>query len=127
MNSYSQSARARAARSRHVGERGEDYAALLYERRGATIIARNVRFACGEIDIVAKLPDGTIAFVEVKTRTTNSFGHGAESVDAFKLARLRRAACRWLQDRPHMSVRFDVVEIGPSGIQLYEEVDHCAR
>ncbi|GAB3941083.1 YraN family protein [Corynebacterium tapiri] len=89
-----------------LATRGEDAAAELYEQ----VVARNVRYPCGEIDIVARDHDGTVVFVEVKTRSGRGFG-GAEAVTARKLARMRRAAARYLAENPANSVRFDVVEL----------------
>ncbi|AKK11359.1 YraN family protein [Corynebacterium uterequi] len=98
-----------------LGQRGEEYAASWLQAHGYYLIARNVRYRCGEIDIIAADGDD-IVFVEVKTRRTRDFG-AAEAVDAAKLARMRAAAARWLDDKPWMSVRFDVLE-------LIEDADH---
>ncbi|AIT61366.1 YraN family protein [Corynebacterium doosanense] len=112
-----------------LGRRGEAYAAQFYRERGAQVIDTNVRFGSGEIDIIATEPDGTVVFVEVKTRTGQGFG-GAESVTPRKLHRMRSAASRWLTGRPYAPVRFDVVVlyVAGAGFELthYEGVEHGA-
>lgn len=99
---------------RHAfGRLGEDAAAEFLRRRGFTILARNVRTAFGEIDLVAE-DDGVVVFVEVKARRSTS---GLEAVDARKQRRLARlalaflASAGWL-DRP---ARFDVVAVARDG------------
>lgn len=112
-----------------LGARGEDYAAEYYLRRGARLIARNVRYQVGELDLIVEEPDHTIVFVEVKTRSGSGYG-GAEAVTGPKLARLRRAAACWLEDRPFQPVRFDVLVLTTRGRSfdpdLYEGVEHGA-
>ncbi|GAB2512734.1 hypothetical protein CATRI_08160 [Corynebacterium atrinae] len=112
-----------------LAQRGETFAAHLYQRRGATVVECNVRYPVGELDIIVREPDGTIVFVEVKTRSGRGYG-GAEAVTGRKLARMRRAAALWLEGRPYYSVRFDVVALTTSGtgfdVELYEGVEHGA-
>ena len=76
-----------------VGELGEATAAQFYRDEGYRILARNVRYPVGELDVIARAPDpnGTIVFIEVKTRTTLDFGI-AEAVTPRKLHRMHRAA-----------------------------------
>lgn len=113
-----------------LGRLGEGRAAELYRRRGAEILARNVSYPVGELDLIVREPDGTVVFVEVKTRSGPGFG-GAEAVTGEKLARLRRAAARWLTGRPGEAVRFDVVVLTATGrgfeVDVYEGVEHGAR
>jgi putative endonuclease len=96
------------------GRRGEDAAAEFLRRRGFEILARNVRTAFGEIDLVA-VDEGVVVFVEVKARRSTS---GLEAVDARKQRRLSRlalvflASAGWL-DRP---ARFDVVAVSRDGV-----------
>lgn len=109
---------------------GEERAAGFYRRRGAEILGRNVSYPVGELDLIAREEDGTIVFVEVKTRSGPGYG-GAEAVTGRKLARLRRAAARWLEGRPAVPVRFDVVVFTAAGrgfdMDVYEGVEHGAR
>lgn len=107
-----------ASRTR-VGREGEEAAARFLEGRGYRIVARNVRFRHGEIDIVAE-DEGALVFVEVKTRRSDRFGTAAEAVNGAKqrqlvaLASLYLAGLRSGTDR---ACRFDVVSVnsGPAG------------
>jgi len=106
----------RRVRSRsELARTGEDIAVAYLARRGWTILGRNVRYGrTGEIDIVAER-GGVLAFVEVKTRSTDRFGSPAEAVTWRKQARIRALARQYLMtERPRASViRFDVVEVRP--------------
>ena len=56
-----------------TGAAGEKIASLFLKKMGYRILESNFRTPFGEIDIVAK-HKGIIAFVEVKSRITSSFG-----------------------------------------------------
>ncbi len=84
------------SKNRIVGAFGENAVADFIGAQGATVVDRNWRIKEGEIDIVARLTDGTFAFVEVKTRTSTAFGHPLESINAHKAHRLQRLALAWL-------------------------------
>lgn len=117
-------------RRSRLGRLGESEAAAFYRRRGAEVLDRNVAYPVGELDLICREPDGTIVFVEVKARSGRGFG-GAEAVTGRKLARIRRAAARWLEDRPQVAVRFDVLVFTTLrhgfDVEFYEGVEHGAR
>ncbi|MBP2017715.1 putative endonuclease [Symbiobacterium terraclitae] len=104
--------------STRVGQEGEDAAAAYLASLGYRIVARNVRFRAGEIDLVAE-DGGVLVFVEVKTRRGRGFGSPAEAVTAEKRRRLVRLASLYLARRggPVPPCRFDVVSVepGPDG------------
>ncbi len=79
-----------------LGAFGEEIVALELKSRGAQILDRNWRIKEGEIDLVVQLPNGVIAIVEVKTRSTLAFGHPLESITQKKSQRLQRLALAWL-------------------------------
>ncbi|WIM66883.1 YraN family protein [Corynebacterium breve] len=112
-----------------LARRGENAAADFYLARGAEVLARNVYYPVGELDLIVREPDGTIVFVEVKTRSGLGFGN-AESVTYSKLQRMRRAAARWLLDHPYSPVRFDVLALNVVGrgfsVEAFQGVDHGA-
>jgi len=96
-----------------LGQAGEAVAARFLEARGYRIVARNVRAARVEMDIVARRGP-LLVFVEVKSRASLRAGSAAEAVDARKQRRLRRGAQAWLATRPVEArgtrrTRFDVV------------------
>ncbi|MEZ2121034.1 MULTISPECIES: YraN family protein [unclassified Corynebacterium] len=116
--------------SPEIGRVGEDIAAHHYRSTGHRILARNVSYPVGEIDLIAETRDGTVVFVEVKTRSTAAFG-GIEAVSCRKVSRMRRAAALWLSDHPAPAVRFDAVLILPRGdnwgIECWEDFDGGTR
>ena len=94
------------------GRSGEDLAWDHLRRAGYELIERNARSRLGEIDLVVER-QGTVVFVEVRSRTSARFGTPFESVDARKQRRLGRLAVaylgrRRLQDR---RARFDVIAV----------------
>ncbi len=64
-------------------------------------------------------PDGTVVFVEVRTRTSPSYGGAASSVGAIKQRRIIFAARHYLMRHPGAAppCRFDVVAVEPTGIE----------
>lgn len=84
------------SRNQSIGAFGENAVVDFIRAQGASIVDRNWRVKEGEIDIVARLEDGTYAFVEVKTRTSAAFGHPLESINSEKAHRLQRLALAWL-------------------------------
>ena len=81
-------------------------------RQGLRILARNWQSAAGEIDIIAER-QGTVHFVEVKTRASDTHGSPEEAVDAEKQRRIRNAARAYLRQfpRPPEETSFDIVAI----------------
>jgi len=111
---------------RPLGRRGEAAAARYLRRRRYKILARGRRLQPGELDLVMLDPDGTIVFVEVKTRTTQQTGHPAEAVDAAKQRRLTRLAVTFLKRHGLLdrAGRFDVVAITwPQG-KWFPQIEH---
>ena len=95
-----------------LGRAGEEYAARYLRRQGFRVVARGVRYARGELDLVAW--DGpTLVFVEVKTRISSQRGLPGEAVDQRKQRRMTRAAMLYLKQHRLLNhpCRFDVVAI----------------
>lgn len=64
-------------KSYDLGIAGEESAAIYLEKHGYEIISRRTRIGYSEIDITARdKRDGTVVFVEVKTRRMNPSGAG---------------------------------------------------
>ncbi|MDO8550054.1 MAG: YraN family protein [Ignavibacteria bacterium] len=70
---------------------GEDKACEYLKKLGFKILERNFRKGYGEIDIVS-LDQNVLAFVEVKTRTSNYFGTPLEAITYWKLKTLINTA-----------------------------------
>lgn len=108
-----------------AGDAAEDAACARLTAAGCRILARNVRFREGELDIVAD-DGGTLVFVEVRMRRSDGFGGGEGSdgsVDRFKQQRRVRAAQHYLL--LHHSggaggappCRFDVITVDGDGVR----------
>ncbi|WP_066639450.1 YraN family protein [Desulfolucanica intricata] len=94
-----------------LGRRGETAAVEYLLQKGYKIILQNFRCYLGEIDIIAKEGD-TIIFVEVRARSTDSFGLPQESVSIKKQNRLRKLAQYYISKFSISdSCRFDVLGI----------------
>ncbi|MCX6338430.1 MAG: YraN family protein [Candidatus Aureabacteria bacterium] len=95
-----------------LGRQGEKLAERFLRGQGYRILARNYRCSCGEIDLIAR--DGeTVAFIEVKGKSTGRFGSPLEAVTARKRQRLVLVANHYLTACAlhHMHTRFDVVGV----------------
>ena len=86
--------------------------------QGLTLVQRNYRVARGpnarggEVDLILSEPDGTLVFIEVRSRRGASHGGAAASVNAAKQRSLVLAAQHFLQtQRTLPPCRFDVVAI----------------
>ena len=74
-----------------LGKEGEALAVSFCRKKGYRILEKNYRTVFGEIDIIAR--DGEmIVFIEVKTRTDDTFGYPFEAVDARKREKIRKVA-----------------------------------
>ena len=78
------------------GDRGEAAVADWLQARGCCLLERQFRCRYGEIDLIARDREGTVCFIEVKTRSSSRFAQAREG--------LGEAACR-----------FDVAEVYPDG------------
>jgi len=78
-----------------LGRRGEEIACAHLIEAGFRVVARNWRCPVGEIDIVAH--DGpALVIVEVKTRTSDAYGHPFEAITPAKLKRLNLLGAAWV-------------------------------
>lgn len=97
-----------------LGRFGEDVTVRYLKNRGYVIFKRNYRSRFGEIDIIAE-KDNLLLFVEVKTRSADTYVTGAEAVDVHKQARIRLTALDFLKKTLKDYVcRFDVSEVNVS-------------
>ncbi|HVW96352.1 MAG TPA: YraN family protein [Mucilaginibacter sp.] len=94
-----------------LGRRGESLAKTHLENTGYEILDENWVFGRLEIDLIA-YKDGTIIFIEVKTRTGNGFGEPEDFVDARKQRLLADAADEYIYLMNHQGeVRFDIISV----------------
>lgn len=106
------------------GSAAEDLALAHLLRQGLRLVERNYRVAGGpyarggEIDLILREPDGTLVFVEVRSRTSGAYGGAAASVSAAKQRSLRRTAEHYLlRLRALPPCRFDVVAVDGEQLQ----------
>jgi putative endonuclease len=97
-----------------TGQRGETLAYWYLRQAGYTIVARNQasRSGVGELDLVAW--DGpTLAFIEVKTRTSDEAGPPEAAVSLGKQRRIIKTAAEYRRrlKRRDVSYRFDIVSV----------------
>ncbi len=104
-----------------LGRWAERVAARRCVRDGYRVLARNWRSQSGEIDVIVE-GHGVVALCEVKTRSSEAYGHPSEAVDERRRRRLRRAAAEWLAARGGRTgaVRFDVVSVLPDRVDRLE-------
>ncbi|HOF05578.1 MAG TPA: YraN family protein [Syntrophales bacterium] len=104
-----------------TGRLGEDIAARYLARCGYEILARNWQCPLGELDIVAR-DGGTLVFVEVRSRRSDSFGTPLESVGRVKQRKLSLVAACYLNSHGlvNAAARFDVaaVKLLPAGPEV---------
>ena len=103
---------------------GEDKACGYLRKNGYKIVERNFRKGYGEIDIIAT-HNGTLVFIEVKTRTSNSFGSPLESITPWKLKSLVKTAQYYKMIHPKLpdSLRIDAVSVVLSGDNKVESIE----
>lgn len=100
-----------------MGVKGERVAARWLQIHGWCIAEHRFRNGHRDIDLIAtrEEPDArrTVAFVEVKTRATNSFGGPVAQVSWRKQRELSRSAKVWMSrfERPGDTFRFDVIGV----------------
>jgi putative endonuclease len=95
-----------------LGSRAEAAAAAYLEAHGWHIIARNWRFGHKEIDLIAARA-AVVAFVEVKARSSRSWGHPLDAITRSKRRDLEVAARAWVARHapsdPMTEYRFDAI------------------
>lgn len=94
------------------GDLGEHAARKHLQQRGLKFLVANFRSDRGEIDLVFRDVD-CLVFVEVKSRSSESWGRPAHYVNARKKRLLTQTAFDYLRliKNPPVKVRFDVVEV----------------
>jgi putative endonuclease len=114
-----------------AGNLAETLALQHLQGAGLLLVQRNYRVArgpgarAGEIDLIMREPDGTIVFVEVRSRAApaagavpGAFGGAAASVGGVKQRRIVFAAQHWLMRQPALPpCRFDVVALDGGHLQ----------
>ena len=104
--------------TRERGNAAEDQALAHLQAAGLQLVVRNYRTpgrGGGEIDLVMRDRDGTLVFVEVRSRAGAAFGGAGASISATKQQRIIFAARHYLLRLPSPPpCRFDVVLVEAS-------------
>ncbi len=104
----------RKAKPEHLrrGELGERAARKHLQRLGLKFLTANFRSARGEVDLIFRDAD-CLVFVEVKTRSSETWTRPAAAVDARKRRLLSQTALDYLRllKNPEVKIRFDIVEV----------------
>ncbi|QUH21684.1 YraN family protein [Alkaliphilus sp. B6464] len=108
-----------------LGLIGEQLAVNYIRDNGYYILDRNYRTRLGELDIIAK-KDNIIAFIEVKTRTSNTYGMPSEAVNYRKQKTIQRLSQQYILHKKLNNTcchyRFDVIEVKIIGKKY--KIDH---
>jgi putative endonuclease len=103
---------------RDTGARGEELAVAYLKKQHYKILETNFRVRGGEIDIVAE-KDRSVVFVEVRTKTTVSFGSPGESITETKKRRLINASLNYLDLHNMHAMEWQIdfigIDMDPSG------------
>ena len=110
------------AQHNELGKKGEQLAVEFLLTNNYEIIERNYRFDKAEVDIIAKQKE-TLAIIEVKTRSSNTFGDPKDFVNKKKIKLLISAINQYVCSKHlDVEVRFDVIGIIISGKHI--ELEH---
>ncbi|ACV22074.1 YraN family protein [Slackia heliotrinireducens] len=98
---------------KELGRRGEACACMLLDYKGYEILERNWKCPAGEADIIAIDENGTLVFVEVKTRRGVENGLPEEAIGRAKRARYEKIAAYYLSQYtgPDTALRFDTIAL----------------
>lgn len=118
------SAKGDGSSSKAIGDSAEASALAWLQARGLKLLERNYRVARGprspggEIDLILRDRDGTLVFVEVRSRSSSAHGGAAASIGHLKQQRIVYAARHYLL---HFAspppCRFDVVAVDGGRIE----------
>lgn len=91
---------------------GERAAKKFLQKAGLKFLAANFRSERGEVDLIFR-EDDCLAFVEVKTRSSEDWSRPAAAVNAARRRRLSQCALDYLRKlkNPPVKIRFDIVEV----------------
>lgn len=110
------------AEHNELGKEGEKAAVAFLQKEGYTILRTNYVYQKAEIDIIAQ-QGGTLAIVEVKTRSTLEFGLPQDFVKPKKIKLLVMAINRFIEDEDlDVNARFDIIAVHKKGTDF--DIEH---
>jgi putative endonuclease len=94
-----------------TGKKGEGLAAVYIANLGFRIIECNWRYRRFEIDLIAAR-SGVLHFIEVKTRTSTTYGYPEESVSNKKIRSMLNAGTNFLyKNQGWQQIQYDILSI----------------
>jgi putative endonuclease len=94
-----------------TGKKGEELAAVYIANLGFRIIECNWRYRRFEIDLIAARSD-VLHFIEVKTRTSTTYGFPEESVSNKKIRSMIKAGSSFAFMNPGwQNIQYDILSI----------------
>lgn len=112
--------------NKHIGKLGENIAFRYLLKAGYQVIDRNHKEGFDEVDIIAKDPDGTLVFVEVKTL---NYKYGVflpeNSFSYEKIRKISRACMKFAAKHPYLikeecGWRIDLIAILLKNLQKFD-------
>ncbi|SDR79208.1 putative endonuclease [Formosa sp. Hel1_31_208] len=105
-----------------LGKYGEQLAVDFLLNKGYALLATNYVYQKAEIDIIA-LFEGTLAVVEVKTRSSLDFGNPQDFLKPKQIQRIIKAVNEFvLSNDLDVEVRFDIIAIVKKGSKY--DIEH---
>lgn len=100
---------------KQIGAYGEALALRKYLAAGYDLIEKNYRCRFGEIDLIVS-KDNLLIFVEVRTKTTERYGYGEESITVKKKLTIKQVSQHYLlntqlMSKQELNVQYDVVAV----------------
>ncbi len=97
-------------RLKEIGNKGEGLARHFLKKQGMKYITCNYSKPCGEIDLIMQ-DKQTLVFVEVKTRSNESFATGEQAIHTGKQRKLKETAKAFIRENrlSNTPYRFDAV------------------
>lgn len=94
------------------GRTGEELVRDYLNSKGYSILENNYRNKIGEIDIIAMDKD-ILVFIEVKTRTSTSYGYAFEAVDIRKQKKIMNVSMVYIKYKKlgNLQLRYDIIEV----------------
>lgn len=111
--------------SNPLGVKGERIAAEYLQNKGYRIIERNFRKQYGEVDIIT-VHNNTLIFIEVKTRSSDTFGGGLEAISSWKLKSLMKTGRLYKKLHWNLpeSLRIDAISVEMEKSGEVKKIEH---
>lgn len=104
---------------KQLGDIAETKACTFLQNKGLSLIDKNYRSRFGEIDLIMR-DKNEVVFIEVRSRSYNTFGTAIESINKTKQQKVIRSAASYLQKKKWLdkvNYRFDVIGCSPTNIE----------